>query len=105
MNSLALNERDGLPDALRVLLQEFPRGTWEDHGNFGEMVRFWLERHLMFRKVLGQIQDDTEAYIDKRIEGPEYTPRLSRYGGFFLNQLHAHHNIEDDHYFSAVDDP
>lgn len=102
MSDLDLSQRKELPDALRILLEEYPRGTWENHGNFGEMVRFWLERHLMFRKLLGQMQQDTRDYLDNRIAGPDYAPRLSRYGGFFLNQLHAHHNIEDTHYFPQL---
>lgn len=102
MNDLALDRRQGLPDALRVLLEQYPRGTWEAHGNFGEMVQFWLERHLMFRRLLDQLQEETRAYIDKRMDGPEYAPRLSRFGGFFLNQLHSHHHVEDSHYFPQL---
>ena len=89
MSELALERREGLPDALRVLLNDYPRGTWEEHGNFGEMVRFWLERHMMFRDVLAQMTADTQAYIDKEMEGPQYAPRLSRYGGMLLNELHG----------------
>ena len=45
MSDLNLETRDGLPEALRVLLEAFPREVWEGHENFGQLVRFWLDRH------------------------------------------------------------
>jgi hemerythrin-like domain-containing protein len=98
-DDLALGTRAGLPDALRVLLEEIPRESWESHANFGGMVQFWLERHLMFRQLLGQLTAEAEAAIDRRLDMEAYGTRLSRFGGFFLNQLHGHHQIEDAHYF------
>ncbi len=102
MSQLDLTRRAGLPDALRVLLAEFPRDGWAEHANFGGMVEFWLQRHLMFRDVLGRIEADTEALLDRGIDAKAYAPRLSRYGGFFLNQLNGHHQIEDTHYFPQL---
>lgn len=102
IDDLTLETRNGLPEALRVLLDEIPRETWEAHPHFGGMVQFWLERHLMFRQVLGQLQSDAEEAIDRRIDLRGYGPRLSRFGGFFLNQLHGHHQIEDAHYFPQL---
>ncbi len=100
--TLDLTERTGLPDALRVLLEAHPRESWESHGNFGEMVQFWLQRHLMFRQVMDRLAEDAEALLDRRIDAETYGPRLSRYGGFLLQQLHAHHQIEDAHYFPRL---
>ena len=99
---LALSKDRVLPDALRVLFEAHPRGTWESHGNFGEMVQFWLQRHLMFRDVLNRIQTDTEGFLDRKTGTDRYAPALSRYGGFLLNQLHMHHQIEDTHYFPRL---
>lgn len=99
---LKLETRTGLPEALRVLLDEIPRDMWESHPNFGGMVQFWLERHLMFRQLLGQLSQDAEDAIDRRTDLQAYAPRLSRFGGFFLNQLHGHHQIEDAHYFPQL---
>jgi iron-sulfur cluster repair protein YtfE (RIC family) len=101
-DDLALGTRTGLPDALRVLLEEIPREAWESHPQFGGMVQFWLERHLMFRQLLGQLTEDAELVLDRRLDIPGYAPRLSRIGGFFLNQLHGHHQIEDMHYFPQL---
>ena len=101
-NDLALGTRTGLPEAFRVLLEEIPREAWDSHANFGGMVQFWIERHLMFRQLLGQMTSEAEAVIDRRIDMAVYGPRLSRFGGFFLNQLHGHHQIEDAHYFPQL---
>lgn len=94
-----LGSRQGLPDGLQVLLAEIPREAWEAHPNFGELVRFWLERHVMFRALSEQMRQETEQALDGRIEHRAYAARLGRVGGFFLNQLHGHHQIEDHHYF------
>jgi iron-sulfur cluster repair protein YtfE (RIC family) len=99
---LALGVRDGLPDALRVLVREFPKTGWQSHPNFGQMVQFWLQRHAMFRQLLEVLESDVQAVMDKQIDMDAYAPRLSRFGGMLLNGLHEHHHIEDDHYFPRL---
>jgi Regulator of cell morphogenesis and NO signaling len=99
---LALDRRDGLPDALRVLAEAYPRANWEAHANFGEMIRFWMERHAMFRQLTELLQSDAQALADGRVDFAAYAPRLSHYGGMLLNQLHGHHQIEDQHYFPQL---
>ena len=37
-----LETRQGLPDALRYLVEKYPRDIWESHRNFDELTRFWL---------------------------------------------------------------
>lgn len=100
--SLALQDRTGLPDALRVLLDSFPRETWETHPGFAGLIQFWLDRHLMFRRLLGQMQQDTEKMLDGAIAARFYAAHLSRYGGMFVQELHGHHSIEDHHYFPKL---
>lgn len=97
-----LTERAGLPEALRVLVDALPRADWTDHPNLGEMVQFWLQRHLMFRDLLNRLTADAEGMLDRRIAPEHYTPRLTRLGGFFLQNLHGHHQIEDDYYFPKL---
>jgi len=101
-SDLALDRRAGLPDALRVLLNAHPRGTWQAHPHFGGMVQFWLDRHLMFRDLTARLRAETEAHLDTGTDPRAYAARLSRMGGFFLNQLHGHHQIEDRHYFPEL---
>jgi hemerythrin-like domain-containing protein len=93
-----LNLRQGLPPHLRVLADKFPRTTWQGHPNFSQLTAFWLDRHVMFRQVLTKLVDDTQLHLDGK-SGPRYGAELSRYTGFFLDQLHSHHGIEDHHYF------
>jgi iron-sulfur cluster repair protein YtfE (RIC family) len=97
-----LAQRDALPDALRVLSRAWPRAGWERHPHFEGLVRFWMERHMMFRKIMQTLQSDTEALIDNRIDARDYAGRLSRFGGMFVNELHGHHQIEDVHYFPKL---
>ncbi|MGR3540394.1 MAG: hemerythrin domain-containing protein [Hasllibacter sp.] len=96
---LSLENRDGLPDALRVLLADHPREGWRAHPEFGPLTRFWLERHLGFRRLLGMLRADARAALDGA--APDRA-RLSRLGGTFLNELHGHHSIEDHHYFPRL---
>lgn len=102
--TLALDARTGLPPHLRTLADRYPRAVWTGHANFNGLTAFWLERHGMFRQVMDKILTDTQAQIDAA--QPRYGAELARYTGFFLNELHGHHGIEDQHYFpkfSALD--
>jgi len=98
----ALDQRDRLPDALRVLLTGYPGDIWESHVNFDGLTRFWLERHLMFRELLGKLEAGAEAALDRRIDAQLYRHQTQRLAGMFLNQLHGHHMIEDHHYFPQL---
>lgn len=95
--ALDLETRTGLPEHLRVLARKYPRAEWQGHGNFNDLTAFWLERHLMFRKVLDKLVSDAQLQLDEA--QPRFGAELSRYTGFFLNQLHGHHMIEDHEYF------
>mgnify|MGYP002629100753 CR=1 FL=1 len=102
MTDLALANRDRLPDALRVLLAEYPRELWESDPGFDGLIRFWLDRHMMFRRVVADILGDARRLVDAKLDAPQYASRLSRYGGLFVNGLHEHHTIEDTHYFPKL---
>ena len=99
---LALERREGLPDALRVLVAELPRGTWEAHPNFSPLTRFWLQRHLMFREILEKLQAGTRGFLDGNVDGQSYGRNTARMAQFFLQELHGHHSIEDHHYFPVL---
>lgn len=102
MDPLSLETRPGLPDALRVLAERYPRDGWETHPDFNALTRFWLDRHLMFREVQGQLIRRTEILLDRNANPARSAADLSRLAGFFLTELHTHHHIEDDHYFPAL---
>jgi hemerythrin-like domain-containing protein len=97
--ALALDARAGWPSELRLLADRYPRETWQSHANLGAMARFWLQRHDMFRDIAAALTETTAAFRDGTVGATEFRawfpPRLQ----FFLQQLNAHHQIEDLHYF------
>lgn len=100
--SLDLDTRDGLPEALRVLLAEHPRESWESDPNFNGLISFWLDRHMMFRKLGTIMQDEAKSLLDGKTDAQRFAQAISHYGGTFVNQLHGHHQIEDHHYFPVL---
>lgn len=94
-----LDSRTGLPEDLRVLLARYPREHWQGHENLGQLTRFWLDRHNMFRELGASLKSKLADFREEKIQAPEFgswfAPRLQ----FFLQQLEAHHHIEDDSYF------
>jgi iron-sulfur cluster repair protein YtfE (RIC family) len=100
--SLDLEDRSGLPDALRILLRDYPRAGWSADGNFGGLVSFWLDRHLNFRRIMSLMQSETEQLLDRNLDPKAHAARLSRLGSGFVSDLHGHHQIEDAHYFPVL---
>lgn len=98
----SLTDRQGLPEALSVLLDEYPREAWESSDNFGALIRFWLDRHLMFRKLIASLQSETERALDGNLDERMLATRVSRYGSMLVGELHGHHNVEDVHYFPRL---
>jgi iron-sulfur cluster repair protein YtfE (RIC family) len=102
MTDESLENRTGLPDALRILLRDHPREAWEADPGFHGLVSFWLDRHLAFRRLITLMQGETRGFLDKAADARVYAGRLSRYGGHFVQDLHGHHMIEDEHYFPVL---
>lgn len=94
---LDLETRTGLPDHLRVLAELYPRETWQGHPNFSGLTAFWLERHLMFRQLMARLIEGSDRRLDAG--DPRFGSEMRHVTGLFLNQLHGHHMIEDQHYF------
>ena len=102
LEGLALDTRAGLPDALRVLLAEYPREAWARDPGFSPLIRFWLDRHMMFRKLSERMADDARAALEGRSDPRAHAAALARFGGMFAQELHGHHHIEDAHYFPVL---
>jgi hemerythrin-like domain-containing protein len=101
---LDLALRLALPDALRVLAEEFPRSGWaETRSPFRGIVLFWLEKHLSFRRLLDRLQADSAAALDGKADPMAFRRALARNGGLLINELHGHHQIEDVHYFPVME--
>ena len=96
---LALDSRAGWPADLRHLIDRYPSEVWTGHANLGSMAQFWLQRHDMFREISHALEQATAAFRDGTATAQDFRawfpPRLQ----FLLQQLHAHHQIEDVHYF------
>lgn len=99
--ALGLGARDGLPDALRVLLNDYPQAGWQADPNFDGLVRFWLSKHLSFREMLAILTRETQAAADGA-DPARFAAALSRIGGRLVGELHGHHGIEDAHYFPRL---
>ena len=99
LDALALACRSGWPEDLRVLVARYPREQWDGHPNLGEMARFWLSRHAMFRELSAAIEQIAAVFRAGKLPPEEFArqfvPRLQ----FMLDQLNVHHQIEDLHYF------
>src|SRR5215475_13455004 len=96
--ALALDTRSGWPAELRVLVDRYPRETWQTHANLGAMAQFWLQRHAMFRAIAVALTEATTGFREGSLGASDFRawfpPRLQ----FFLQQLNAHHQVEDLHY-------
>lgn len=95
----ALGVRAGLPAELRVLIEKYPRDVWMGHSNLGEMARFWLQRHDMFREIGGILRNCMDAYRAGEADAAAFQGQLIRPLQFFLSELNTHHQVEDYHYF------
>ena len=102
MTDLTLETRTGLPDALRVLLAEYPRTDWTLHRNFDGLISFWLDRHLNFRALTARMAADSQAVLDGTADPERFAASLSRHGNRFLTELHGHHQIEDSYFFPRL---
>ena len=97
--TLDLARRSGWPEDLCVLLARFPREQWEGHANLGEMARFWLSRHAMFRELSAMVEDIAAKFRAGALPATEFSRQLVPRLQFLLSQLNVHHQIEDLHYF------
>ena len=89
IEALDLARRSGWPEDLRVLLARYPRERWDSHANLGEMARFWLSRHAMFRELSNAIGQITAQFRAGQLPpaefGRQFVPRLR----FMLDQLNV----------------
>ena len=91
-----------LPDAMRLLLDAYPRDSWGAHPGFRDKTRQWLGAHRMFRHLAACSRQDAEAYLDGHLDADDYAARLSRDGGRLVGTLHGHHRWEDRSYFPEL---
>lgn len=95
MDDLTLATCPGLPDALRVLVERYPREVWETHLAFDQLTRFWLDRHLMFRAAQARLIGDTQGFLDRARDPRRFAAELDRLAGFFVGAAPASEYGED----------
>jgi hypothetical protein len=96
---LLLDTRDGWPADLRLLIDRYPREVWQGHANLGAMAQFWLSRHDMFREIGTALEQSATAFREGTATAEHFRAWFPSRLQFFLQQLHAHHQVEDLHYF------
>ncbi|MEE9428225.1 MAG: hemerythrin domain-containing protein [Paracoccaceae bacterium] len=93
---------EGMPAEMQVLLDSYPRDSWEAHPGFREKTKNWLGAHQMFRQLGGIIRTETEKYLDGSRSSDDFATRLSYYGDMMVRNLHGHHGWEDHSYFPEL---
>jgi hemerythrin-like domain-containing protein len=99
MTDTSLYGRKALPADLRYLVEKYPRESWGAKHTIGQMGRFWLERHDMFRELGAGLVSATVDLREERLTPQQFASWFAPRLNFFLSQLHGHHQIEDQHYF------
>jgi iron-sulfur cluster repair protein YtfE (RIC family) len=95
----SLMTRSGLPDDLKVLIEKYPRADWNSIHTIGELGRFWIQRHDMFRELGGALVAGIDRLKEDAVDASSFArwfaPRLNH----FLGDLEGHHQVEDFQYF------
>lgn len=95
MNLIFDMRSDDMPAEMSVLLDAYPRNTWEVHPGFTEKTEHWFRAHKMFRQLGGIIRLEIEKFLDKSRNADELVPRLSYNGDMMVRNLHGHQGWED----------
>ncbi|MEM7068285.1 MAG: hemerythrin domain-containing protein [Pseudomonadota bacterium] len=101
LNDFIIRTED-MPSELGVLLNKYPRESWDAHPGFKDKTRQWLAAHHMFRRLSNRIREDAESYLDHNRSGDDYAARLSYFGNALVGNLHGHHGWEDNEYFPEL---
>ena len=94
-----LDIRTGLPEPLKILLEQYPREGWRSHPNMGALTRFWLSRHANFRHAGELLHAKNKAYLEGTLSGEAFLREMGPGLNALLQGLTEHHTIEDQHYF------
>lgn len=101
-SELHLQKRAGLPDDLAFLVKKYPKENWQAHKNMGDATQFWLSRHAMFRELSTGLLQASSELKEQELKPAEFRDWFVPRYWFFLQQLNAHHQIEDGHYFPLL---
>lgn len=102
MSNVPQIRSEPMPDAMRVLLHDYPRNAWEGNPHFKQATQNWLGAHQMFRRLADLVRSETERYLDRNRDADDFAARLSYYGDLLVRNLHGHHSWEDHSYFPEL---
>jgi len=96
---LEIESRSGWPPDLLYLVEQYPRTTWRDHIDLGELARFWLQIHDGFRGQAREIEAAVAGFREGRGTPDAFRSALMPRLRVFLTHLNGHHQIEDFQFF------
>ncbi|MGB8621804.1 MAG: hemerythrin domain-containing protein [Paracoccaceae bacterium] len=102
MTDLTEIRTDPMPEAMRVLLHDYPRDSWDANPHFRDATKRWLGAHDMFRQLTVHLRSENEAYLDRNRAPDDHAARLSYVGNALVRNLHGHHGWEDHRYFPEL---
>ncbi len=93
---------ENMSGEMQILLDKYPRDSWDSHPGFKEKTLHWLGAHQMFRRLAELVRTDAEHFLDRTVSPDAYAARLSYYGNALVGNLHGHHGWEDRSYFPEL---
>lgn len=97
--NLNLDQRSGLPEEMRFLLQQHPRDTWRNSRS--ALAQFWVDKHAHMKRQSVALMGANADYREQRMSAVDFGTAIAPRLQGFLAELHGHHQIEDFHYFPA----
>lgn len=97
-----IDTRDALPEALTVLLPDYPRAHWTRSDGFDRLTRVWLQRHAAFRRMLAGLDDLARSGMARALPGNRLAGSVGRQADLLVSDLRTHHEVEDSHYFPTL---
>ncbi len=94
--------RAPMPDAQKILFQDYPRDAWSEHPNFKQKTMNWMNAHQGFKGLAEICCGAVEFGLDKKWSEEKVAQYLGYYGNMMVQSLHGHHNWEDRSFFPEI---
>ncbi|GIT91651.1 hypothetical protein JANAI62_21080 [Jannaschia pagri] len=76
--------------------------AWSQRPAFGDLTRFWLSRHQMFRDLMSDLRARLRACEGGDLDPTDPDTALHRDGRFLCQEMLGHHGVEDSVYFPRL---
>jgi hypothetical protein len=93
--------RTGLSPVLRKTIFDIPRETWQENPRFRGEPEFWTQIHKDLLSGSATLAAWSEQFLDNEHHArrAEMARQISGLGNQLVHHAHAHHHIEDHHFF------